>query len=93
VLSRKAHIGGDIGLCVIHQGAELRHARVQFIGDVAPMLASRDCIVLGERGSHSGGNDAPLGLAGLMARSTVFESISRRPSSRSATRPGQCRKA
>jgi transposase len=51
MLGWEAHVGQDIGFSIIHQRRQLRHARPGLVGDLAPLLAGRRCVVLGERGA------------------------------------------
>ena len=61
----KAHVGEHVGLGFIHQRGELGQLGAQLIGDLAPLLACRRGVVLGERGGDEGGDDAAAALAGM----------------------------
>jgi hypothetical protein len=39
VIFREAHEGEHVGLCIVHEGSELRHFWTQLIGDRPPLLA------------------------------------------------------
>ena len=68
VRRRKGHIGENIGLGVIHEGGELGQFGPQLIGDLAPLLAGRQGVVLSEGCGDEGGDDAPAALAGMGER-------------------------
>src|SRR5579864_8673562 len=68
MLGGEAHVSEHIGLGVIHQCGQFRHAWPGLVCDLAPLLSSRRRVVLGEGGADPGGDDAPLGLAGIGER-------------------------
>ena len=57
--------GKHIGLGIVHQSGELRHSGPQLIGDGAPPDTSGIGVILCERRSDPGGDNAPLCLAGM----------------------------
>ncbi len=67
VLGREAHVGQNVGFCVVHQASQFRHPRPRLVGDLAPLLAGGDRVVLGEGGvsgiscvsGHDGKEGAP----------------------------------
>ena len=65
VLGREPHVGQYIGLGVIHQCRQLRHAWPCLVGDLSPLLACRCRVVLGKRGVDPCRDDTALGLAGI----------------------------
>ena len=68
VLDGEAHVGEHIGLGVVHQGGKLGDAGPRLVGDLAPLFARGLSVVLGEGGADPGGDDAPLGPAGIGER-------------------------
>ena len=67
MLGREAHVGQDIGLGIIHQRRQLGHARSGLVGDLAPLLAGRRRVILGERGADPGRDEPPPNARALAA--------------------------
>ena len=67
-LGWEVHVGENIGFGIVHQGGEFWNPWPGLIGNLAPLLAGGFGIVLGEGGADPGGDDAPLGLAGIGQR-------------------------
>jgi hypothetical protein len=62
-LGGKTHVGQYVGFSVAHQLREFWHPGTGLISDFPPLLAGDGGIVLGERSTDSGGDDAALRLA------------------------------
>lgn len=65
VLGRELHVDEYVGFALVQQAGELGNTRADLIGHAAPLLAGSRRVVLGERGTDPGGDDAPLDLAGI----------------------------
>lgn len=68
VLCWEPHVRRHIHLGVVHKRCQPRHAGMDLIGDLAPLLAGRGHVIYGECRADPGSDDAALGLPHMSER-------------------------
>lgn len=68
MLRGEGHVGEHVGLCVIHEGSQLRPSGAELVGDVPPGLHGTVVVGLDERLSDRGGDHGVLALGNVGQR-------------------------